>query len=299
MAHKVLLTGACGFIGKNTQKLLTNAGFEVHAVTSRKISEDVKTNDRTWHTVNLLDCYEVKKLISFLQPEYLLHLAWDTTPGKYLINHQNLEWVASTLNLCRTFYENGGQRAVFAGTCFEYNLQNEVLSENLTCVPSSLYGICKLALSNIIEKFCVERSFSFAWGRIFYPFGPYENEKRVIPYVIKSLLNGKEALCSHAYSKKDYLYVADVAAALVHLLNIDENGIFNIGSGIAVPLREILSVTAELVGRSDLLRLGAIPETYEAPVIQADMLKLSRTGFLPRYGIKQGLEKTIDWWKSQ
>jgi len=299
MAFKILLTGAGGFIGKNLLRLLKNKGFELHATTSRNIPKGIETTETTWHVVDLLDCYGVQNLIGDLRPDYILHLAWDTTPGKYLTNPQNLDWVAATLGICKVFYENGGKRAVFAGTCFEYNPYDAILSENSSGFPSSLYGTCKLALSGIITKFCEDQGVSFAWGRIFYLFGPYENEKRVIPYVIRSLLSGKEALCSDAYAKKDYLYVEDVAAALFHLLNIDENGIFNIGSGTAVPLRDILLLAAKLIGRSDLLKLGALAQTNEAPMIEAVTTKLAKTGFSQKYSIEEGLEKTVGWWRTQ
>lgn len=295
MAKKVLLTGANGFIGKNAQTLLKDAGYEVHSVSSR----EVMLTETVWHKIDILDSGKVSDFIKNLKPDYLLHLAWDTTPGKYLTNPQNLDWVAATLNLCRAFYENGGGRAVFAGTCFEYNLYDQVLKESSTCIPSSLYGVCKLALSEIISKYCEERNLSFAWGRIFYLYGPYENEERVIPYVINSLLSGREALCSDASARKDYLYVEDVAAALIHLLNIGQSGVFNIGSGKTLPLKDILSTTAELVGNSVLLKLGVKSELYDVPVIQADTSKLINTGFLPRFSLTEGLEKTINWWKEQ
>jgi len=299
MALKILLTGAGGFIGKNVLKLLKNKGFEVHATTSRNIPKGIEDTETTWHLVDLLDRYSVQNFIGDLRPDYLLHLAWDTTPGQYLANPQNLDWVAATLGICKVFYENGGKRAIFTGTCFEYNPYDKVLSENSSGVPYSLYGTCKLALSGIITKFCEDQGASYAWGRIFYLFGPYEDQRRVIPYVIRSLLMGKEALCSNACVKRDYLYVEDVAAALIHMLNIDENGIFNIGTGTAVPLRDILLLAAKLIGRSDLLKLGALAQTNEAPMIEAVTSKLAKTGFSHKYSIEEGLVKTIDWWKTQ
>jgi len=295
MAKTVLLTGANGFLGKNAQKLLKSAGYEVHFTSSL----DIMPTEAAWHKIDLLDNNAVKEFVKNLKPNYLLHLAWDTTPGKYLINPLNLDWVSATLNLCRAFYENGGRRAVFAGTCFEYNLCDGVLSESAACIPQSLYGWCKLALSSVVSKFCEDQNLSFAWGRIFYLYGPYENDTRVIPYVINSLLSGKEALCSDAIVKRDYLYAEDVAAALIYLLEIGQNGIFNIGSGNALPLRELLCLAARLTGRPDLLKLGALHSVNEIPVIEADVSKLAYAGFLPRYSLEEGLSKTVEWWREK
>lgn len=290
-----MITGANGFIGKNVLPLLLNAGYEVHAVSTKAIESGAVE----WHRLNLFDAQSINRLLKDIKPDYLLHLAWDTTPGKYLGTPQNLGWVAASLNLCKAFFDSGGRRAVFAGTCFEYDLYEGVLSEDSCCAPSSLYGTCKLSLSNIINKYCFEQQLSFAWGRIFYLFGPHENKNRVIPYVIKSLLAGKEALCSDGLAKKDYLYVEDIARAFVHLLGIEQNGNFNIGSGKAVPLRDILKIAAEYTGRPELLKLGAQASRSEPPLIEADISKLNKTGFIPEYSLNDGIEKTIDWWNAQ
>lgn len=296
MGKKLLLTGAGGFIGKNIFPLLQNAGYEVHAVSTK----ERKSDDIEWHRLNLFDKAATGSLVQNLKPDFLLHLAWDTTPGKYIGTSENLDWVSASLNLCKAFYQDGGKRAVFAGTCFEYDLSGGVLSEDSACAPSSLYGTCKLSLCNIIKRYCGDYHLSYAWGRIFYMFGPYENENRVIPYVIRSLLSGNKALCSEGLAKRDYLYVKDVAAAFVHLLSIEQSGIFNIGSGKALPLKDILQNAADLIGRPELLILGArISSANEPPVIEANDSRFKQTGYMPKYDLNIGLKNTIEWWKKQ
>lgn len=295
MSKTVLVTGATGFIGRHTIPLLLGAGYEVHAVSSREKQDGLVH----WHRADLLAAPLWKEIFRTVKPAYLLHLAWDTTPGVYLHTPKNLDWVAASLVLCRAFYENGGKRAVCAGTCFEYDLSVGVLHEESPCRPSSLYGESKLALGTLVNHFCLQENLSFAWGRVFYLYGPYENENRVVPYVIRSLLAGQEALCSDGIAKKDYLYVEDVARAFVHLLGVEQNGTFNIGSGNALSLREILQKAAELIGRPELLKLGARESRPEPPLIEADAEKLQHTGFSSMFDRVSSLNETIEWWKQQ
>lgn len=293
MSGKILITGANGFIGRCILALLQSTDYEIHAVSTT----EHKSDRVQWHRLNLFDQDGTAQLINNMKFDYLLHLAWETTPGKYIEAPENLDWVSASLALCKAFYQSGGRRAVFAGTCFEYDLTSGVLREDSPTMPSSLYGTCKLSLYNIISRYCEEQKLSYSWGRIFYLFGPSENENRVIPYVIRSLLSGKEALCSEGLVKRDYLYVEDVAAAFVHLLKINQNGVFNIGSGKTVSLRDILNKVAVFIGRSDLLKLGVCESRPEPQIIQADSSKLNKTGFEPIYSLNTELEKTIEWWK--
>jgi nucleoside-diphosphate-sugar epimerase len=295
MSEKILITGANGFIGKNTLPILLKTGYEVHAVSTKKL----ESKDIQWHQLNLFDTEGTQNLMKKIKPRYLLHLAWDTTPGKYLKTADNLNLVCATLSLCRSFYECGGCRGVFGGTLSEYKEGSKIYTESSPRKASSLYGVCKSSLFDMIEAYCSSEDLSFAWGRVFFLYGPYENENRVVPYVIKSLLAGKDALCSDGVAKKDYLYAGDMAAAFVHLLGVRQNGAFNIGSGKAVPLKDILKKTAEIIGRPELLHLGARQSRPGEPqCVTADIDKLRATGFMPAYDMDSGLKETVKWWKS-
>ena len=59
----------------------------------------------------------------------------------------------------------------------------DIVTENLTpTVPSTYYGSCKHQLQLIGEKYADKAGFGFAWGRIFYPYGPYEYPTRLVPF---------------------------------------------------------------------------------------------------------------------
>jgi nucleoside-diphosphate-sugar epimerase len=299
---QVLLTGASGFIGRQAIVPLVKKGFEVHCV-YRTLKPDITCDVKhvTWHKADLLNSTDVKKIFDSVSPTYLLHLAWDVTPGFYLDSINNFDWLLSSLRLLKEFAKYGGNRAVCAGTCFEYDLRYGFCTENLTpTVPSTYYGSCKCHLQSIGEKYSEKAGFDFAWGRIFYPYGPFENRTRLVPSVILSLLSDEVAQCTHGNQVRDFLHVTDVADAFVTLLNSDVNGIINIGSGKAVSIKELVLQIAQNLGKEEDVRLGALPERKnEQPIIVADTTRLKKElRWHQKYSLAEGIADTISWWKN-
>ncbi|OQA51925.1 MAG: dTDP-glucose 4,6 dehydratase [Euryarchaeota archaeon ADurb.Bin294] len=297
----VLVTGATGFIGRHVLEPLVRKGFDVHCVYRTKRPETIFDGGAaTWHQVDLLNGNEVKNLFDSFSPAYLLHLAWDVTPGSYLESVNNFSWLDFSLHLLREFAESGGTRAVCAGTCIEYDVRYGYCIEYLTpTVPSTYYGICKHQLQSIGEKYADKMGFDFAWGRIFQPYGPYEYPARLVPSVIRSLLNDEPARCTHGNQVRDFLYVADVADAFVALLDSEVTGIVNIGSGEPVSIKELVMQIAHLLGKEDDILFGALPaRENEPPFIVADTGRLKKeVQWHQRYPLEKGIMETVSWWK--
>ena len=297
----VLLTGARGFIGAHCLEALLERGFMVHAVSSRGRQNNYPRQVE-WHHADLHNAEHLLRLMCEVRPEYLMHLAWDVSHGVYWSSLENLRWVKSSLSLLQTFIENGGERAVMAGSCAEYDWNYGYCTENLTPLnPATLYGVCKSALQSICEAAGREANISTAWGRLFFLYGPGEHPGRLVPAVVTSLLDGEDVLCTHGEQIRDYLYVKDAARALVALLESEAAGPINIASGQPVVLKDLIGTAAELAGRPDLVRLGALAASKDdPPLLLANTCRLrEEIGWLPRYTMQQGLEETIEWWKKK
>lgn len=295
---KILITGSTGFIGQHCLPLLLERGYEVHAVSSRNSID--KWNNIYWHRVDLLDSEQTSVLIAEVRPTHLLHFAWFTVPGKYLDSFANLHWVRASLNLVETFASYGGERVVIAGTCFEYDWRYGYCSEQCTpFAPASLYGVCKHSLQSILDAFIRQTRLSAAWGRIFFLYGPHEHPNRLVSSVIRALLKGELARCSHGNQIRDFLYVKDVAGAFIALLESNISGAVNVASGHPVTIKDVIMKIAGKLGRKNLIQLGALPVSENEPhLLVADVNQLTqKVGWAPKYDLDRGLDQTIAWWR--
>ncbi len=299
MTRRVLLTGASGFIGRAAIGPLQRAGFEVHAVARRRLDAP---DDVTWHGADLLDQERTKRLMKAVEPSHLLHFAWYAEPGKYWTAQENLDWLRASLALLQAFSLSGGSRVVMAGTCAEYDWKYGSCIENLTpLVPSTLYGMCKHALQEVLGVYSRQYGLSSAWGRIFFPYGPHEHLSRLVPSVICALLEGRPALCTSGEQVRDFIHVQDVAGAFVALLRSTVEGAVNVGSGRGVAVKDVAMRIGERLGRPELVRLGARPAAQdEPPLLVADVHRLGHeVGWRPGISLDGGLAVTIDWWRAR
>lgn len=291
---KLLVTGSTGLIGTECIKLLQKK-YEIHAVYFHN-KPDINV---IGHCFNLLETEEIKKVMKEIKPDLLLHLAWETEHGKYVNSYTNIDWSKATFLLAKEFYENGGKRAVFAGTCFEYDLFSGILLEaNTQFRPSSVYGLSKRYTYDLIKSFADTNHLSMAWGRIFYVYGGNENAKRLVPYVINSLLRNEVAVCGSGQQIRDYLYVEDVAKAFVLLLEDKYCGDINICSNATTKIRDIADEIANNIDKKELVLYdSSLDRANEPKVILGDNRRLLELGWVQQYNLQAGIKKTIEYYR--
>lgn len=296
---RVLVTGATGVIGRNSLARLLESGYEVHAVSNRQ--SPIAHERVIWHRADLLKTVSVAPLMARVQPTHLLHFAWYAVPGKYWTAPENLDWVGATASLMQAFTDCGGQRAVMAGTCAEYDWKFEYCSELFTpCRPTTVYGACKHGTHVLLDAWSTQTEVSSAWGRIFFLYGPGEYPSRLVPSVIHSLLRNEPARCTHGEQLRDFMYVEDVAAAFVALLDSDARGAVNIASGNTVALKDVIYTAADLLGRRELVELGAVTAPANEPrALIADAGRLrNEVGFRPKFSLQEGISRTVQHMKA-
>jgi nucleoside-diphosphate-sugar epimerase len=310
---RVLVSGAGGFIGRWSVPALKTRGYEIHAVLSGKEDREIpeQLSGAEIHFADLLSESAADELLAEVTPTHLLHFAWIATPGLYWNSTENFRWVSASERLLRSFHARGGQRVMMAGTCAEYDWSRvEECDELLSPLangkaaaagdPAALspYATCKIALQKSLAEFGHREHLSTAWGRIFFQFGPYEHPDRLVPSVIRNLLLGREAPCSHGRQIRSFLHVADVGAAFAAVLDSGLEGPVNIGSDERIAVADLIDRIGAQIGRPELLRLGAHPAPPQEPSILVPVIHRLRdeAGWRPRWTLNEGLNDAIAWW---
>jgi nucleoside-diphosphate-sugar epimerase len=288
---RALVTGASGFVGRAAVAALAAAGYEVHAV-SRGHGEGP-----AWYAVDLLQSDAAEELIRTTRPSHLLHLAWTTEHGRYWEDPANSDWVAATRRLLDSFGDAGGSRFVLAGSCAQYDWSGaEPLSETGTPRrPATLYGRAKQEAAEIVEA----SGLATATALLFFPYGPRERPERLVPSVARQLLLGKEAPTSSGTQVRDFLHVSDCGDALAALVDSNVTGSVNVGSGEGTSVAALAEAVARIVGRPDLLRLGALPGGDETSVVAGVDRLRDEVGFSPRLSLEEGLRDAVEWWRQR
>ncbi len=299
---KALLTGATGFIGSHVAHMLLQAGWGVTAI--------VLPNEDTWRiddikgNINIIygdlrDDENISKQLKNIQSDICIHLAWYVQPGKYWQALDNLDILNASLRFTQHVAQSGCKRFIGMGTCAEYDMSYGYLSEDTNLLPASLYAASKLSYYFLLNELGKLMSMETVWLRLFYPYGPKEDNKRLIPHVICSLLKDEPVKTTKGDQIRDYIYIEDVAMAICEVAESNLIGTVNIGSGKPISVLEIVNFIGKLLNRSDLILAGEIPKPEnDPPFICANNFKLKSIGWSPKYNIGGGLQQTIKWWQN-
>lgn len=232
----------------------------------------------------------------------LLHLAWTTSYGSYWNDLANVEWLAATVELVVALAKRGISRICVAGTCFEYDWpEDDDCSEGRTGTSShTLYDAAKTSCRRVLDQIARQHGLSFAWGRLFHLYGQGEHPDRLVASVCRSLLAGENARCSSGRAVRDFMDVRDAGEALARLAISNLEGPVNIASGQAASIADVATTIGDLVGRPDLVSLGAFPDRVgDPPRITADVVRLRRElGFDATRPLRHGLRDALDYWSN-
>ena len=300
---RVFVTGATGFLGSYVTEEFLQRGADV-AVLTRKSSD-------TWRIRHILHRLRViegdlrdlgasSAAIEAFRPEVVVHLAWYGVGNQLRDDPAQVEAnLLGSVSLLRLGLKMQCGAWIGIGSQAEYGPQNRMLDEDASPNPTTTYGAVKLSLSLLARQLAAGSAMRVAWLRVFSTYGPKDNPGWVIPYLIRSIRCGQKPALTACEQRWDYLYIEDAAAAVCDVAAApDARGVFNLGSGRAYVLREIVERVRDLVHPGQPLGIGEVPYRPDQVMhLQADISRLRRaTGWTPKVSLEQGLRRTVQWY---
>jgi nucleoside-diphosphate-sugar epimerase len=292
---KILLTGATGFIGANFARQALARGHQIGGLvtSSRPLPPDLQGNPNFTPLRGTLDDAPWLEIAAFAA-DTCVHSAWITTPGVYLESPENFQFLESSLRFLKRVREVGARHLIGLGTCIEYKITNEKLSEITTPIaPETTYARCKNELRVALETDAAANDFQFCWARVFYPYGPGEHPSRLCSAIIQKLSRDEKILLKTPDSTKDYIYIDDLATALVAVTEKRFVGSINLGTGTGTTVRQIAQTIAAQLNKTSLVEEAHPPETDPLGNIIADATNLHKLGWRPAYTMERGLNALV------
>lgn len=301
----MLLTGATGFVGSQVARVLLASGWEVHVL--------IRPGSSPERIADVLDDLSVIEgdvasmadpaRLTRISPDLCLHLAWYAEPGRYLhARAENLACLRTGLDFVQALATAGCPRLVIAGSCAEFGPTSEdsVFDESAPPRPTTAYARAKTALFLAAQDAASLGGMEFAWARLFFLYGPWEQPARVVPAAVRACLRQEAFPATLGEQVRDYLHVSDAAAALWAVARSGLLGPVNICSGEATTLRSVLEEIEQATDAQGMIRYGE--KQYlpgEWMWMRGSNQRLSSTGWEPGRTLAEGIAQTVDWWRSQ
>jgi len=301
---RILVTGATGFVGSCVARRLVHLGHEVHAMV-RETSDHWRIGDLGGdlriHCCDLRDGDAVMTLVRQVRPEAVCHLA---TYGGFSFQKESSEIFQTnfvgTMNLVRACEKIDLSCFINTGSSSEYGLKDRPMEERDLLEPLGDYGVAKASTTLFCRSEAVEKGLPLVTLRIFSPYGPWDDPKRLVPYVIASLLQGSPPSLSNPAFVRDFIYIDDVVAAYLAVLRVkvEPGRIYNVGSGVQSTLGEVVSRISELLPHSPPVWGVTPPRKVEPSCWVADITQIrTDQGWEPTWGLYQGIAETVAWMK--
>jgi UDP-glucose 4-epimerase len=304
--HKAscIVLGGGGFLGINLCRQLVKNGYRVRAFGRR--SPPAETLDGVeWFQGDFSDAAALAAAIETFDVVY--HLIHGATPQSANLDmvgdvQKNVVSSLALLEVCRKL---GVSRVVFAssgGTIYGRSEQIPT-PETAATEPISAYGISKLAIEKYLALNHHLHRLDYKIVRVTNPYGPFQtalkNQGVIASILSHSFRNEEIEIWGDGSVVRDFIYVDDVVEALIAVANDQGSArIFNIGSGEGHSLRQLIALIEDLLGKE--LNIQWRPaRVVDVPI---SILAIDRArdelGWAPKNTFREGLEKTIAWWRN-
>lgn len=303
-----LITGAAGFAGSHLLDLLVRDTADRLVAWQRPGSELPASTDRVaWEAVDLLDRNAVRAAIARWRPSLVYHCAgaahvgraWDHTETTFAINVRGTHHVLDGLS--RADVES---RALIPSSALVYTPAERALTEHDPLVPSSPYGVSKLAQEMLAQH--AGSGVAVVVARAFNHFGPRQDPLFAASGFARRIADIERGKWQSTISvgnlsaKRDLTDVRDTVRAYRLMIQHGSHGdVFNVCSGIAIEIREMLD---RLIARARVpVKVAVDPARLrpnDSPLLLGDPSRIrAALGWTPKIPLEQTLDDVLDYWR--
>lgn len=257
------------------------------------------------HEAELADGERVAAAVRRVRPDWVFHLvahgaySWQTDVDAMVRTN-----VLGTLALVRACVAAEVAVVVNTGSSSEYGPKDHAPTESEWLDPNSDYAWTKAAATHLCRYWALRHGRRLVTLRLYTAYGPWEDPGRLIPTLILRGLDGELPPLTRPETARDWVHVDDVCEAYVRAATesaVPAGAVYNIGSGVQTPLRDVVEVARSVLGIADTPHWGAMTDRiWDTSVWVADPRAASAgLGWQARTSLADGFARTVDWFRAR
>ena len=309
---RVLVTGATGFVGQHLLRLLSSGRNEIFGTFLQHDLPEVSRNVKLLEC-DLRECEQVLAVVRDVRPNHVYHLAalssvrdsFNEARGVYEANF------FGTLNLLEAIRESQiGARVLLVTSAHAYGRikSTKMLTEEHPLAPDTPYGVSKAAADMLGSQFFQTYGLKVIRARPFNHTGPGQSPDFVCSDFARQFAAIELGLMpptvhvGNIDARRDFSDVRDVVRAYALLMRKGRPGdAYNVGSGSAVSLRQILKILSSFCSRKVRIEVAAERvRRGEADVMCGSNRKIRQaTGWVRKYELHRTLEDIYTYWQER
>lgn len=309
--HKVLVTGACGFLGSHLVERLAECGVEVVACVRPGSHNELGSRKEIADGGRVRMCHaDVRDPESVGRAmegaDAVVHLAAQVSipyscehPAEVVENN-----TLGSLNVLMAARKHNVQKVVMTSTSEVYGTPQYVpMDERHPRQARSPYGASKIAADALAMSFHQSFALPVVIIRPFNTYGPRQSDRAIIPTLIAQALTRNEVEVGNTSATRDFTYVSDTVEGIVCGLQSEEavGREINLGTGADISIADLADKVIRLVGRGNRVKSVEHRKRPSGSEIQRlvsdNRLAAKLLGWQPKVPLDEGLKKTIAWVK--
>lgn len=291
----VLVVGGSGFLGFHLCKFFLKKKFKVLSLSLGRPSKLRKIKKVKYYYGDISNFSKIK----FLKP---LEIDYVINCGGYVDHYNKMKTYKSHVqgckNLFRIFSKKSIEIFIQLGSSSEYGLNQSPHRENIKEKPKGTYGKYKLMATKFLSNF--KDSFPFVIVRPYQVYGPFQDNNRLIPFIINSCLKDKKFPCTPGKQKRDFLFVEDFTNFIYKCINNKRclGEILNIGFGKPIEIKKVIEKIRKKInsGHPEFGKI-AIRKDEQKKVFPSIKKASKFINWKPKVSFDKGLNITIKYYK--
>lgn len=298
------VTGARGFLGRHAARHLNGEGWRVVGIGHGewKAEEFKAWGVADWRRADV-DLAELRELAAVAgPPEVIFHAAGSASVGFSLEQpfadfRRTVTTTAAVLEAMRTAAP--AALLIYPSSAAVYGAATkDSIPESSPIAPVSPYGVHKAMAEQLCMTQCEHFGLRCAIVRYFSVYGP-GLRKQLLWDLVQKIDASPVAIELHGTGDetRDFLHVEDAAriVSLVAGSAGNEPLVINGGSGVAVSVRDLANLVAAELGEKRDLRFSGQRRAGDPPHYRADIRRLAKLGFVPRWLLQAGVRDYLAW----